>query len=200
MEDHHWNACLAGFRNGEAEARSELVAHLQLELESLVDSRVDRRIQGKAGVSDVLQSSLLKAVTRLDQFEGSSLEELRGWLRTIVANEIKGVRRHFSAAKRDVEREQAIAEDEEAGLRDTLATPSTQAVAREREQRFHQVLSLLSEDHQTVIRLRGLEERSFTEIAELMERSEAAVTQLWYRALLRFQECLIEDSGFESVD
>jgi RNA polymerase sigma factor (sigma-70 family) len=54
---------------------------------------------------------------------------------------------------------------------------------REEAEAIGQSLDRLSDDHRRVIVLRNLELRPFSEIAVLMDRSEAAVRKLWARAI-----------------
>ena len=61
-------------------------------------------------------------------------------------------------------------------------------MAKERIDRFHTALRKLSKDHAEVIRLRNIERLTFKEIGEKMGRSEDAVSKLWYRAILNFEE------------
>ena len=60
----------------------------------------------------------------------------------------------------------------------------------EQTQALERALELLSEDYRRVIHLRYREERSFEEIAQVMQRSQNAVRKLWRRAHERLQETL----------
>ena len=60
-------------------------------------------------------------------------------------------------------------------------------------QHVHRALETLSEDHQSVIRLRYLEERDVAEVAAIMERSENAVRILYCRALKALKKALPDD-------
>ena len=71
-------------------------------------------------------------------------------------------------------------------------------MAAERRQLFHQVMLELSPEHAEVIQLRSIDELSFKEIGERMDRSEDAVSKLWYRAMLKLEEKLKSRGNFES--
>ena len=70
---------------------------------------------------------------------------------------------------------------------DDQPTPQTNALSKERVQLLHQLLKRLPDDYAEAIRLRNLEQLSFREIGEKMDRSEAAAHKLWSRAIEKFQ-------------
>ncbi|MCI0456835.1 MAG: sigma-70 family RNA polymerase sigma factor [Gemmataceae bacterium] len=78
------------------------------------------------------------------------------------------------------------------GAGEALATdtpsPSRLAMQHEQAQAMQQALDRLPEDYRQVLVLRYQEQRSFEEIARLMERSPNAVRKLWLRALRRLQQ------------
>ena len=117
---------------------------------------MDSNLQQKIGTSDIVQNSLIKLVERFEQFQGDSSIEFRGWLKRIVVNEINSKRRAFATKMRDAGREVGI-EPQLTGqfgsqLPDEQPTPSSQAMAKERIDRFHTALGKLSKDHAEVIR------------------------------------------------
>ena len=79
---------------------------------------------------------------------------------------------------------------------DPNLTPGSEAIRAEKLIQFHRVLENLPPDYAQVIRLRSLEEQSFKEVSESMGKSYDAVSKLWYRAIVRFQEELekLDDS------
>ena len=155
---------------------------------------MDSTLRNKVGCSDIVQNALVKVVEHFEQFKGETSIEFRGWLKRIVVNEIHSTRRVFHAEKRDVARERPIdltaSRVSDQSPADVQLTPSSQALAKERMEKFHEVLEQLSPDHAEVIRLRNIQRLAFKEIAELMNRSEDAVSKLWYRAILNFEEKL----------
>lgn len=186
-------------KHGDVGARDQLLGEIQGFLKLVANQNMDAHLLQKIGASDIVQNSLVKLIERFEQFEGDSSIELRGWLKRIVINEIKSKRRAFSTKKRDSGREIGI-EPQLTGQfgsqpRDEQLTPASQAIARERINRFHRVLEELSADHAEVIRLRNIERQSFKEIGETMGRSEDAVSKLWYRAILKFEEKFQSDGG-----
>lgn len=155
---------------------------------------MDGVVKSRQRVSDIVQNSLIRIVERFDTFNGSTSIEFRGWLKQIVVNEIKNCRRALKTRKRDVNREKTLDTPRETSVDRTPAdpayTPASQAIASERIKKFYEVLQQLSPDHAAVIRMRNIDRLTFKEIAEKLERSEGAVSKLWYRAILNFEEKL----------
>jgi RNA polymerase sigma-70 factor (ECF subfamily) len=190
------------FKAGDTEAREQLVQALQQYLERVADQQMDPATRRKAGASDIVQLSLMRIVEKFDQFRGSTSAELHAWIKRIVINETNKVRRSFHTEKRDMQREISMDRQTESqperSPQDVHLTPASSALKSERREKFHEVLELLPADYAQVIRLRSLEGLSFREVGERMDRSEDAATQLWYRAMLKFEEKLVSNENFQS--
>ena len=187
-------------KEGDSDARNQLLGELQEYLLRVAKRHMDPTLTHKAGASDIVQLSLIQIIENFDKFRGSSSAELRGWINTIVANEMNGLRRKFRTAKRDFTQEKHIEPRSSTSPGnvppDAHLTPSSAAMHEERRAKFHETLDQLSEEHAQVIRLRNIERLPFKEIGEIMDRSENAVSKLWYRAILQFEERLRGQSVF----
>ena len=142
--------------------------------------------------SDVVQHSLIRMMDGIGDFRGSTRAEFFGWLNKIVKNESARANRHYRSQKRDVSRNRQLALGDSASLffldpADGHPTPQTNAISQERIQLFHDLLKKLPDDYAEVIVLRNLEQLSFREVGERMDRTEAAATKLWRRAIEKFQ-------------
>jgi len=175
-------------RLGQEEARELLLKSLRPYLQMVAADNLDVRLRQKAGVSDIVQLSFLKIIDKFDSFRGESSNELKAWIRTIVKREIGDLRSSYHAAKRNVVREESPSADRDRSLADPMLTPSSDALQKEQNARVREVLESLAPDDATVINLRNFESLSFREIGERMNRSEQAASQLWYRAILRFEQ------------
>jgi RNA polymerase sigma-70 factor (ECF subfamily) len=160
---------------------------------------LDRRLQGKLDPSDVVQETLLKAHEKIETFRGDSDQELAGWLRHILANQLRMATRKFSAGARDVRREQSleVALEEssvrlERWLADEQPSPSGMAERQERLLRLAEALGQLPEDQRTAVELHHLKGVPVADLARQMGRSGAAVTNLLYRGLKRLRVLLAE--------
>jgi RNA polymerase sigma-70 factor (ECF subfamily) len=67
-------------------------------------------------------------------------------------------------------------------------------VGRERLTILNDILRLLPEDEQDLLRLRNVAELSFTEIAEILKKNEGAIKKRYYRLLARLQSQLEEEN------
>ena len=188
--------------DGDTFAREELLIKIQEYLEMTANRHMDPSLKQKVGTSDIVQQSFLRVIEKFSTFRGASSPEFRAWLRTIVINEVNNIRRSYRTHKRDIAREQSFrAKDSDIAdfqPADQNLTPSSEAISAERLQKFHEILENLSPHHAEVIRLRNMKRLPFSEIAEAMGRSEDAVSKLWYRAILKFEEKLRQSKNFKS--
>ncbi|MEM7560917.1 MAG: sigma-70 family RNA polymerase sigma factor [Planctomycetota bacterium] len=172
---------LRAARAGNSEALGKLVQGNRDYLLLIANQELGEQLRAKAGASDVVQETFALAHRNIRQFEGASPEELRGWLRTILKNQIGTLSRQFSAAKRDVQREGH--ESNASQMRDLRPTPRTTAAQEEEAEQLRLAMQTLSESHRQVIILRNWEQLSFPEVAENMQRSVEATKKLWGRAI-----------------
>ena len=185
---------LPAAQRGSESARNELFKQLQSYLAWVSHREFDARLQNKLGESDIVQQSYVRAIERFDDFKGTDPHQLMAWLREIMTNEMKQARRALTSEKRDWRRERATTGLDSQGqpatfdFADSLPTPGTQALANEQSAAVVAAMQRLSEDHRQVIELRNWQRLSFAEIATKLNRSENAVTKLWFRALVRLQD------------
>jgi RNA polymerase sigma-70 factor (ECF subfamily) len=160
--------------------------------------QIGRRLRGKADASDLIQETFLEAYRDFGQFRGSTEAELVCWLRRILATNLANlVGRYCGTQRRDVRREQALAEEFEpssgacgGGLASPLSSPSHQAARHDQAAQLAGALEQLPGDYRQVLVLRHLEELSFAEVAARMGRSLDSVKNLWARALVRLRRQL----------
>lgn len=172
-------------RSGDIEAAGVLLDQYRDYLLLIANEEFDREIRGKAGASDVVQDSMLHAQQHLHDFRGNQESEFRAWLRTILTNDLRQMRRTYAAQKRNVMREVSADGSAPAGfsLLDPCLTPGSDAIARERVVAIESALAELSPDHRQVIQLRNLDGLDFETIGNQMNRTSDASRKLWLRAL-----------------
>jgi RNA polymerase sigma-70 factor (ECF subfamily) len=148
--------------------------------------KIARRRLGRsrpdASPGDFVQLALLKACEAGNSCRATCPSQLRGWLRKILINLIRGGRR----STREVPLEMAPIE--------TIAAPSSDPISEahrnERARHLVEAVAKLPTDQQRVIKLRFEEQLRYREIGRILGRSRDAVRMLLGRALERLQRLL----------
>src|SRR5262249_21908305 len=140
--------------------------------------------------SDVVQQTLMEAWRGLDRLRARSERELAAWLRQILARQIFQALRDFQRDKRDVLREEALADclDHSSAclggwLADDASGPAAGAERRERAVQVAAALAELPEAQREAIELHYWEGQTVAEVAVHLGRSSAAVAGLLQRGL-----------------
>jgi RNA polymerase sigma-70 factor (ECF subfamily) len=183
---------------GDGQALGQVLELYRNYLTLLARMQIGRRLQGKVDAADLVQETFLAAHRDFAQFRGKSEAELVRWLRQILAaNLIDLVRRYCGAQRRDVRLERQLADELDQSsqamgqvLAAQQSSPSQQAVRREQAVLLADALKSLPADYAEVIILHHLDDRSFPEVARLMNRSLDSVKKLWVRALARMRDLL----------
>ena len=182
MERQETTRLLARARDGSSEALNEVYGRLASRLLSLIRLRLGPELRGQVESRDVLQATLLKSFQRIDQFEGSRGVSLMAWLARIAENEIRDLADYHQRQRRDARRNVPLS-----GVGKALATNvrslSSQLVLEEDALRLESALEMLPAHYRQVIILRKLEELSWAEIAERLDKSEDACRMSLARAM-----------------
>lgn len=190
-------------RRGDRDAANELLRACRGYLYLIASRELAPAVQARVSPSDVVQDACTRIYQCLEQFRGDTDDELKGWMAQIVRNRCREVERELLASgKRDLARETTLnANGSAAGPADWLEaqvdSPSTQALANELDERIERVLGELPAEYREIIRLRQWQRWEFGEIAQALNRSEAATRKLWFRAVQQFSERLREKLGDE---
>jgi RNA polymerase sigma-70 factor (ECF subfamily) len=188
MTSEQRQAALHRARQGDRSALGELLESFRPYLRCIVRAWEGGRLQGKMSESDLVQDGLLEAHRSFDTFRGTTVEELAGWLRQIVARTTgHALRAHLETAKRDAAREQSL-DGLSSAVADSADTPGTQAIRHEQAAQLAAALSRLPEDMQQVLLARHLENVSYEVLAERLGRTPGALRVLYTRALRRLRE------------
>lgn len=178
---------------GSREALGQVLEACRGYLLLIAQQELDPALQAKGGASDLVQQTFLEAQKDLACFRGSTPEALLGWMRRLLLNNLANFRRDFRRIKRRVSREVPLlvtdsSRSGDAGLSAGTPSPSVAVMRLEQTEALERALERLPEDYRRVIYLRYREERSFEEIAKLMQRSQNAVRKLWLRAVEHLQK------------
>jgi RNA polymerase sigma-70 factor (ECF subfamily) len=166
-------------------------------LRLLARLQLDLRLRGQLDPSDVVQQTLLKAHERLDQFRGQTDDELRAWLRAILARTLVDAVRKFGRQKGDRAWSlEAALQQSSAKLEALLASeesnPSHGALRAERLIDLAEALARLPEDQRTAVELRYLQGLAVPDVVERMGRSTVSVTGLLYRGMKALRDVMVE--------
>ncbi|MDP7204648.1 MAG: sigma-70 family RNA polymerase sigma factor [Pirellulaceae bacterium] len=198
---------LGDAREGKAEAVNKLIDRHRDAILRLVRMRLDRRIQPRVGVSDVVQDVFIEANRRLQKYLQDPVMPFHLWLRQIAKDRIIDAhRRHRVSKKRSVDREQpahvpADMDHSSMALANQLVdgevTPMAAATQRELAVRVEQTIGELPEQDRDILLMRHYEFLSNQEVAEALGLSQPAASMRYLRAIRRMRELLVveeEDS------
>lgn len=165
-------------------------------LRLLARMQLDPRMRSKLDPSDVVQETLVKAHQNMGQFRGTTEGELAAWLRRILANNLADAARKY---QRELFLGRSLAEslDQssarlEAWLSADQSGPDEKVLRQERLLSLASALAGLPEDQRLAVEMHHLQDCSVSEVAEVMQRTEAAVAGLLRRGLKKLRELLAE--------
>jgi RNA polymerase sigma-70 factor (ECF subfamily) len=188
-------------RAGDSEARNQLLDRHREALRRMVAMRMDRRLQTRLDASDIVQDVLVDANRRLTEYLESAGMPFHLWLRHLARDRlIDAHRRHRTAARRTVDREQRVSttpDDDRSAfdlamLVDRELTPAAAATHHELEVRFQAAVESLDEADREVVLMRHFEHLSNQEVAQALELSEPAAGMRYLRAMRRLRALLEE--------
>lgn len=201
--DAQTDALLAAARGGDADAINQLLEKHRSPIRRLVQLRLDRKVQRRVDVSDVVQDVMVEASGRLQKYLDDPAMAFHLWLRQIAWDRIIDTyRRHRVSAKRNMDREQPIAAttgpDQSTlelaiQLCDPAITPATAATQKEIAAKVEEAIAGLGEQDQEIIVMRHYEHLSNLEIAEALDLNPPAASMRYLRAVRRLRELLQED-------
>jgi RNA polymerase sigma-70 factor (ECF subfamily) len=174
-------------RQGCPDALGRLLETCRRYLLLVANQELAEALRPKVAPSDLVQDTLLEAGRDFPRFRGTTQEELLGWLRRILRNNVANIHRHYEAEKRLVDREVPLADvgpdDLTAGIPGHTETPSRQAAARERDEQLERALQQLPGHYREVLLLHASEGLTFVQIAGRLGGSADAARKLWGRAV-----------------
>ena len=190
---------LAQARAGDGAALGQLFELYRNYLRLIARPMIEGALKLKLDASDLVQETFLKAHRQFADFAGRDEPELMAWLRRILVRTLADQARYHRSRARNVRRQVSLEVLlEHAGgaaqqaLADSLPSPSSLAVRRERAVLLADALEKLPADYREVFVLRNIEHIPFNEIATRLGRSPGATRVLWTRAMQRLSQLLEE--------
>jgi RNA polymerase sigma-70 factor (ECF subfamily) len=191
---------LANAKQGSEEAVGKLMSRHRAALRRLVQMRLDKKIQRRVDVSDIVQDVLMEANRRLSTYLKEPKMPFHLWLRHMARDRIIDAhRRHRISAKRSVDREKPLVSTSNidrstmelaAQLCDPNITPAAAATMRELARRFEAAINELEERDREVLMMRHFEHLSNQEVALALQLTEPAASMRYLRALRRLRNLL----------
>ena len=207
--DEQTASLLEAARHGDSDAVNQLLEKHRGPVRRLVEMRLDRKVQQRVDVSDVVQDVLVEASGRLEKYLNDPAMAFHLWMRQIAWDRIIDTyRRHRVSAKRNMDRERpmtvAAGNDRStielaAQICDPGMTPATAATQREITAKVEAVIQKLNEQDREIIAMRHYEHLSNFEIAEVLGLNPPAASMRYLRALRRLRE-LLEADEVEGLD
>ncbi len=177
-------------------------------LRALVGLRLDRRLQGRVGESDILQETFLDASRSFPHYRDGACRSFYVWLRCIAERRIIDLhRRHLGAKARDAGREialddpfspLAVSGDVPFELAGDQPTGSQVLIREEMSSQIDDALARMDPVDREVIALRHFEELTNIEAAEVLGIEPKAASHRYVRACERLKEMLSRLSDFQA--
>ncbi|GAB5403179.1 MAG: sigma-70 family RNA polymerase sigma factor [Aureliella sp.] len=186
---------------GDKDALGELLEDYRAYLTVLAQRYMDNRLKSRMDAGDVVQITFLEAQRDLGSFRGHHIEELLGWLRHILRNNVSSAhQRHLTTQKRSAKREVSNSPtDSRPALTDLapseLTSPSQRMMRDEAAVYLANCLEEIPDTQREALRLRYVEGCSLKEISAKMDKSEMAVAGLLKRGLQALRNRMISDSS-----
>ncbi|MDA8744673.1 sigma-70 family RNA polymerase sigma factor [Rubripirellula amarantea] len=207
--DDKTETLLAAARSGDEDAVNKLLERHRGPIRRLVEMRLDRKVQRRVDVSDVVQDVMLEANNRLTKYLDDPAMAFHLWLRQIAWDRIIDTyRRHRVSAKRNMDREQPMSvptgNDQSTmelavQLCDPALTPAAAATQREIASKVEAVIEMLPDQDREIILMRHYEHLTNIEIAQVLDLNPPAASMRYLRAVRRLRE-LLEEQEVESSD
>lgn len=199
-EQEKTEALLEQARQGDEDAINSLIDRHRNALRHLVRMRLDRKIQRRVDVSDVVQDVLIEANRRLKTYLENPVMPFHLWVRHIARDRIIDAhRRHRGSAKRSVDKEQPMVIpggfDQSsiilaAQLVDREKTPAASIMEKELAKRVEEAITDLDDLDAEVIVMRHYEQLTNQEIAQALGLTEPAASMRYLRAVRRLRDLM----------
>lgn len=201
---------LQAARQGDTAAINQLLERHRGGIRRLIELRLDRKVQQRVDVSDVVQEVMVEVTGRLEKYLDDPAMAFHLWLRQIAWDHIIDTyRRHRVSAKRSMDREQPIngygdgvdesSVDLAIQLSDPAMTPAAVATQREIAEQVEQAIEKLDDADREVILMRHYEHLTNLEIAEALGLNPPAASMRYLRAVRRLRVVLEQGENADDL-
>jgi len=173
---------LASAKLGSREAQNRLMLRYRPVLERWASGRLPLRARAMHETGDIVQETLIKALSQLDRFEYRREGAFLAYLRTCLINRIRDLVDRVEAKAPKVPLPE---------MPDEAPSPLDGVIGRERLDEYEAGLDRLSQDQRTAVILRIEMDYTYPEIARAMGRSSPnAARMLVKRGILKLIEVM----------
>ena len=193
---------IALLRSGGERAVADLFSKYRLQLERMVDFRLDRRLYGRVDSGDILQEAYLEIARRIGDYLKQPRVSFFVWARQITWQTLLSTHRlNLGVQKRDAAQEVALNWSPRdngtslslaSKLAGNMTSPSQAAIRDERAAKLRKALDAMDEMDREVLALRHFEHLTNKEVAEVLGIQKTAASNRYVRALERLREILDE--------
>jgi RNA polymerase sigma-70 factor (ECF subfamily) len=175
---------------GSREAHDRLFNRVAERLLLYIRLRMGHALAARLEPGDVLQEAYAEAHRSMAGFEPDGERAFARWMYRIVDNRLLDLARHHGAQKRRPPAGFDPSSQVFARVAATDTGPSTAFDRGEQEAQLALAMERLTNDERQAILLRHFQERTLSEIADALGRSETAVRRLLNRARLKLGAAL----------
>ncbi len=178
-------------KEGDKSALNQLYRVYAERVRWMVRFRMSKKLRSKLESMDVVQDTLIHALSGLDDFTYKNEGDFVRWLSKIAENELRGSLKKLHADKRDIRKEVPLdnyrptAGGKFAGAPGPIeaTTPSVIMSRKEDLDKLEKAIDELKDEYREVIVLTKIDGLSYKEIAGRLGKSSEAVRKLVSRAM-----------------
>lgn len=171
-------------------------------LGQMVRLRMDRRLQGRVDLSDVLQEAFVECLRRLPEYRANPVMPLFLWIRFLTGQKLIDLHRmHLGTKMRDATREAPIhggpmvsSHSLATQMYGRLTSPSQAAVRAEIQQRVQAALGAMDPIDREILAMRHFEMLCNEETAQVLGIKKSAASNRYIRALHRLRSILFDNA------
>lgn len=179
-------------KDGDRTALNQLYRAYSERVRWMVRLRMSKELRSKLESMDLVQDTLLHALSGLDNFTYKNEGDFVRWLSKIAENELRGSLKKLHADKRDIRREIRIGTYGPAVGSQSVripgpieaTTPSIIMSKKEDLNKLEEAIDQLKPEYREVIVLAKIEGLSYKEMGERLGKSADAVGMLLSRAIV----------------
>ena len=161
---------------GDRRAAGILIERMWPHLRRFGHGRLPRWARGRAETEDLVQESLIRALTHLPRFENQTIKQFRFWLHTVFRNLVTDEKRFVGRV--------GVAKELPADIKDPAMSPEEQAVEQATAGVTERALQCLEPGDRLLIVYRLQHGYSFQELADKLGKPSADAARMTYNRAL----------------